>query len=80
MKDYTTLDADPDYIFVQFDLYENNRDEKILKELMDSPIWKGLKAAQSGRVFVNAVDPLIMGGGTAYGRMSILKGVEEKLR
>ncbi|GKU77993.1 ABC transporter substrate-binding protein [Paenibacillus sp. L3-i20] len=72
-------DADPDYIFVQFDLYENNMDEQVLKELTDSPIWKGLKAAREGRVFVNAVDPLIMGGGTAYGRMSILKAVEEKL-
>ncbi len=72
--------ADPDYLFLQFDLYENNNDEKLLSDLLENPIWKGLKAAKNEHVFVNAVDPLLMGGGTAYGRMSILKAIEEKLR
>ncbi|KUF29274.1 MULTISPECIES: ABC transporter substrate-binding protein [unclassified Lysinibacillus] len=71
--------ANPDYIFIQYDLYENDLDGSILEELQQSPVWKGLKAVESNQVFINAVDPLVMGGGTLNGRIRILEATMEAL-
>nr|HBT72026.1 iron-uptake system-binding protein [Lysinibacillus sp.] len=71
--------ANPDYIFIQYDLYENDMDGSILEELQQSPVWKGLKAVESNQVFINAVDPLVMGGGTLNGRIRILEATMEAL-
>jgi len=68
----------PDYIFLQYDLYENNESNETLDKLQESNVWKGLKAVQNGHVFINAVDPLVSGG-TAYGKQEILSAVEDKL-
>ncbi|MEJ8306297.1 ABC transporter substrate-binding protein [Saccharibacillus sacchari] len=68
----------PDYIFLQYDLYENNESNETLRKLQESNVWKGLKAVQNGQVFINAIDPLVSGG-TAYGKQEILSAVEDKL-
>jgi len=71
--------ANPDYIFIQYDLYENDMDESILEELQQNQVWKGLKAVKSNQVFINAVDPLVMGGGTLNGRVRILEATMQAL-
>lgn len=72
--------ANPDYIFIQYDLYENDMDGSILDELQQSEVWKGLKAVQSNQVFVNKIDPLVMGGGTLNGRIRILEAAMQTIK
>ncbi|MCG7337193.1 ABC transporter substrate-binding protein [Sporosarcina sp. ACRSM] len=72
--------ANPDYIFVQYDSYENADKENILEDLEKSEVWKGLNAVKNNQVFVNAVDPLVMGGGTVNGRIRILEAAMETLK
>ncbi|MNH41185.1 Iron-uptake system-binding protein precursor [compost metagenome] len=54
-------------------------DESILEELQQNQVWKGLKAVKSNQVFINAVDPLVMGGGTLNGRVRILEATMQAL-
>ena len=72
--------ANPDYIFIQYDLYENDMDGSILDELQKSEVWKGLEAVKNNRVFINAVDPLVMGGGTVNGRIRILEAALSSIK
>lgn len=72
--------ANPDYIFIQYDLYENDMDDSILDEFQKSEVWKGLKAVKNNHVFVNAVDPLVMGGGTINGRIRILEAAMKSIK
>ncbi|RXZ84855.1 iron-uptake system-binding protein [Paenibacillaceae bacterium] len=70
----------PDYILLQYDLYENGGSMAALDELQNSPVWQGLDAAKNSRAYVNAVDPLVSGGGTANGKIAITRAVLEKFR
>ncbi|MEC1176875.1 ABC transporter substrate-binding protein [Metasolibacillus meyeri] len=72
--------ANPDYIFIQYDIYENDMDESILDSLQQSPVWQGLKAVQNNQVFINKVDPLVMGGGTLNGRVRILEATMQTIK
>ncbi|MEK5036929.1 ABC transporter substrate-binding protein [Sporosarcina sp. FSL K6-3457] len=72
--------ANPDYIFVQYDTYENDDKENILEELEKSKVWQGLNAVKNNQVFVNSVDPLVMGGGTLNGRIRILEAAMETIK
>ncbi|TYP69382.1 ABC transporter substrate-binding protein [Paenibacillus methanolicus] len=64
----------PDYLFVQFAAEENKDKEKALQDLQKNPIWKNLKAAKNGNVFVNLVDPLAQGG-TAYSKIAFVEAL-----
>lgn len=64
-------EINPDYLFVQFAEAENKDQPKSLEELQNNPIWKSLKAAKTGKVFVNIVDPSAQGG-TSWSKLAFL--------
>lgn len=64
-------EINPDYLFVQFATAENKDQPKSLEELQNNPIWKSLKAAKNGKVFVNIVDPSAQGG-TSWSKLAFL--------
>lgn len=70
----------PDYLFIQYDIYENEMDETILQKLEESEIWQSLQAVQNERVFVNTVNPLSMGSPTLFGRYEILNAARENIK
>ncbi len=72
--------ANPDYIILQYDVYENGGSERALEELQKSKVWQGLDAVRNDRLFINAVDPLISGGGTANGKILITQAVLDKFQ
>lgn len=74
------VSANPDYLFLQFDEYENAMQENVLNELQESEVWKGLKAVKNNHVWINAVDPLVTGGGTLNGRVRILEAAREAIQ
>ncbi|RKJ30641.1 iron-uptake system-binding protein, partial [Butyricicoccus sp. 1XD8-22] len=74
----TLSSVNPDIIFLQFETTENADAPKALEELQNNPIFKSLKAAQNGEVYVNTIAPLAEGG-TAWSKTRFLDVVEEKL-
>ncbi len=72
--------VNPDYIFLQYDLYENGGSDRVLKDLQNSKVWQGLDAVKNNRLFINAIDPLISGGGTANGKLLIIQAVLDNFR
>lgn len=73
-------ETNPDYIFIQYDIYENDMDETILKKLEQSEIWKSLQAVKNDHVFVNTVNPLSMGSPTLFGRYEILNAARDHIK
>lgn len=73
-------EVNPDYLFIQYDIYENDMDETILEKFEESDIWQSLQAAKNDRVFVNTVNPLSMGSPTLFGRYEILKAARENIK
>ncbi|MGM7634640.1 ABC transporter substrate-binding protein [Bacillus sp. Hm123] len=73
-------EVNPDYLFIQYDIYENDMDETILQKLEESEIWKSLQAVKNDRVFVNKVNPLSMGSPTLFGRYEILNAARDHIK
>lgn len=71
-------DANPDYIFLQFEASENTDNAAALDELLENPIFGSIEAAKNDHVFVNAVDPLAQGG-TAWSKVKFLDAAIENL-
>lgn len=71
-------EMNPDDIFLQYEVSESPGHPNILEELQQNPVWQGMKAVQTGRVFVNVVDPLIQGVAIG-GKIQFLKAVMERL-
>jgi len=70
--------ANPDYIFLQFESSENPDNAKALDETLNNPIFKSVKAAKANHVFVNAIDPLAQGG-TAWSKVRFLDAAVDNL-
>lgn len=71
-------EMNPDDIFLQYEVSESPVHPNVLEELQQNPIWRGMKAVQTGRVYVNVVDPLIQGVAVG-GKSQFLKAVVDRL-
>lgn len=71
-------EMNPDYIFLQFSPDENKESPNALEEFQNDPILKNVAAVKNGKLFINAVDPLIQGG-TAYSKIEFLKAAVDRL-
>lgn len=71
-------EANPDYIFIQFETSENTDNTAALDELLANPIFGSIEAAKNDHVFVNVVDPLAQGG-TAWSKVKFLDAAIENL-
>jgi iron complex transport system substrate-binding protein len=71
-------EINPDYVFLQFADAENKDQPKAVEELQNNPIFKSIKAAKNGKVFVNAIDPSAQGG-TSWSKINFLDVAVSKL-
>lgn len=71
-------EMNPDYIFLQFSPDENKESPNALEQFQNDPILKNVAAVKNGKLFINAVDPLIQGG-TAYSKIEFLKAAVDRL-
>lgn len=71
-------EANPDYIFLQFETSENTDNAAALDELLANPIFGSVEASKNDHVFVNVVDPLAQGG-TAWSKVKFLDAAIENL-
>ncbi len=71
-------EMNPDYIFLQFSPDENKENPNALEEFQNDPILKNVAAVKNGKLFINAVDPLIQGG-TSYSKIQFLKAAVDRL-
>ncbi|MHA6480631.1 ABC transporter substrate-binding protein [Paenibacillus sp. strain BS8-2] len=72
--------ANPDYLIVQYDIYENGGSEQTLQDIQASKVWQSLDAVKQNKLFINAIDPLVSGGSTAYGKIRIVEAVLEQFQ
>ncbi|OME87826.1 iron-uptake system-binding protein [Paenibacillus sp. FSL A5-0031] len=71
-------EMNPDYLFMQFSMSENEDAQKAFEDLKKNPIIQNINAFKNNHVYVNVVDPL-MEGGPAYSRIKFLESVQEHL-
>jgi len=71
-------DANPDYIFLQFETSENSEQPAALDDLLADPIFQSIEAAKNDHVFINAIHPLAQGG-TAWSKIKFLEAAIEHL-
>lgn len=67
----TLAEWNPDVILLQFADAENTENPGLLEEILNNNIFKGTKAAQNEKVFVNIIDPMAQGG-TAWSKINFL--------
>ncbi|MCY9514045.1 ABC transporter substrate-binding protein [Paenibacillus apiarius] len=71
-------EMNPDYLFVQFSISENDEAKNAFEDLKKNPIIQNINAFKQDHVYVNVVEPL-MEGGPAYSRIKFLESVQKHL-
>lgn len=74
----TLAQWNPDVILLQFADDENTENPGLLEEILNNNIFKGTKAAQNEKVFVNIIDPMAQGG-TAWSKINFLDAFVENV-